>query len=59
MELCSALSGRHAKERRPFWFPFFQGDYWEDGTVFDLTGELKKDDHLIPILSGQLLGIWN
>ncbi len=47
------------------WFPFFQGDYWEDGLVFhperflDTAGALKKDDHLIPILSGRLLGRWN
>ncbi len=47
------------------WFPFFQGDYWEDGLVFrperflDAAGTLKKEHHLISILSGWLLGRWN
>jgi hypothetical protein len=62
MEQCSALSVSLARQVR--WrkitisFSFFQGDYWEDGTVFrperflDEAGALKKDNHLIPILSG-------
>ncbi len=65
MELYSALSGSLMRQAQIIRLPIFQGDYWEDGTVFrperflDAAGALKKDDHLITILTGRLLGRWN
>ncbi len=46
-------------KKTPKMIKIFQGDYWEDGTVFrperflDAAGALKKDDHLIPFSVGK------